>query len=38
MLRYITETAAPIDKNDNSNPIGALNETESGGNDGKRVV
>jgi hypothetical protein len=38
MLRYTTETAAPIDKNENSNPVGVPDETESGGNDGKGVV
>jgi hypothetical protein len=38
MLRYVTETAAPIDKDDISNRIGTLAETEPGGNDGKGVV
>jgi hypothetical protein len=38
MRRYITETAAPIDSNDNSNPVGSRDETESGGDDGKGVV
>jgi len=38
LLRYVTEIAAPIDKDDNSDRIRALAETEQGGNDGKRVV
>jgi hypothetical protein len=38
MLRYVTEIAAVIDNNDNSNPVGSRDETESGGDDGKGVV